>query len=110
MENLILYDLTTGDCLGSVDTGAMCMNIQFSQDARHVIAYSAMASQVTVASTQNFAPIMRIPVQDPYAIPTVGFTESGTEAVVLYPDGHADLGLLYENLDTLVKKAKQYTE
>ncbi len=110
VENLILYDLTTGDCLGSVDTGAMCMNIQFSQDARHVIAYSAMASQVTVASTQNFAPIMRIPVQDPYAIPTVGFTESGTEAVVLYPDGHADLGLLYENLDTLVKKAKQYTE
>ena len=110
VENLILYDLSTGDCLGSVDTGAMCMSIQFSRDARHVIAYSAMTSRVTVASTQNFAPIMRIPVQDPYAIPSVGFTEEGTEAVVLYPDGHADVGLMYENLDTLVKKAKQYTE
>ena len=110
VENLILYDLSTGDCLGSIDTGAMCMNIQFSSDARHVIAYSAMASRVTVASTQNFAPLMRIPVQDPYTIPTVGFTEGGTEAVVLYPDGHADLGLMYEDLDMLVKKAKQYAE
>ena len=41
---------------------------------------------------------------------SLGFTENGTEAVVLYPDGHADLGLMYENLDTLVKKARQYTE
>ena len=110
VENLILYDLVTGDCLGSVDTGAMCMNIQFSSDGKHVIAYSAMASQVTVASTQNFAPIMRIPVQDPYTVPAVGFTQDGTKAVVLYPDGHADLGLLYEDLDTLIEKAKQYTE
>ena len=113
VENLILYDLSTGECLGSIDTGAMCVSIQFSSDAKHVIAFSAMAAQVTVASTLNYAPIMRIPVTDVNNVYTelqVGFNQDGTQAVVLYPDGHADVGLLYRNLDTLVKRAKKYTE
>ena len=33
----------------------------------------------------------------------------GTEAVVLYPDGHADVGLMVQGLDSLVEKARQYT-
>ena len=110
VENLILYDLTTGDCLGSVDTGPMCTKIQFSLDGKHVIAYSAQAEQVTVASTQNLAAIMKIPVTDIYADLTVGFSQDGTEAVVQYPDGHADVASLYQSLDTLVEKAKNYTE
>jgi hypothetical protein len=110
VENLILYDLTTGDCLGSADTGAMCTRIQFSPDGKYVIAFSAMAEQVTVASTQNYAVIMRIPVTDVYAELTLGFSEDGTEAVVQYPDGHADVASLCQSLDTLVERARSYTE
>ena len=109
VENLILYDLKTGDCLGGVSTGAMCREIQFSPDGKHIMASSAMAETVTVANTQNFAVIMRIPVTDIYADLTVGFNAEGTEATVVYPDGHADVGLLYEDLDTLVEKARSYT-
>lgn len=110
VENAALFDLNTGDCLGTVKTGAMCMKLQFSPDGKHLIAYSGMAAQAVVASTENFAVIMRIPATDIYANLTVGFNQEGTEAVVLYPDGHADVGLLYQDLDTLVEKAKKYTE
>ena len=41
---------------------------------------------------------------------TVCFNKDGTEAAVIYPDGHADVGLMYRDLDTLVEKAKKYTE
>lgn len=109
VENLIIYDLSTGECLGSIDTGAMCTSIQFSEDGKHVIAYSRMASQVTVASTLNFASIMRIPVTDNLLDISVFFNKDGTEAVALYPDGHADVGLMYRDFDTLVEKAKKYT-
>ncbi len=109
VENLVLYDLQTGDCLGSIKTGAMCRTFQFSADGKHVIAVSSMEEQAVVASTENLAVIMRIPVTDIYAELTVGFNKDGTEAVVLYPDGHADIGFLYGSLDTLVTKAKQYT-
>lgn len=110
VENLMLYDLNTGDCLGGVDTGAMCTKIQFSPDGTHVIAFAAMAEQVTVASARNRAVLMKIPVTDIYADLTVGFNSEGTEAVVLYPDGHADVGCLYRDLDTLVEKATRYTK
>ena len=111
VENLILYDLETGDCLGSIDTGAMCTKIQFSPDGKHIIAVGAVSGQVTVASTENRAVIMRIPITDVYAYAdmTVGFNPEGTEAVVLYPDGHADVGLMVQGLDSLVEKARQYT-
>ena len=111
VENLILYDLSTGECLGSIDTGAMCTSIQFSADGKHVIAYSAMAAQVTVASTLNFTSIMKISVTEKNLMSlTVCFNQDGTEAAVIYPDGHADVGLMYRDLDTLVQKAKKYTE
>ena len=112
VENLVLYDLNTGDCLGSIDAGAMCVGIQFSPDGKHIIALSAMASQAAVASTQNLAVIMRIPVSDIYSYPSisVGFNEPGTEAIVSYADGHADIGLLYQDLSTLVQKAQSYTK
>ena len=111
VENLTLYDLSTGECLGSIDTGAMCTNIQFSEDGKHVIAYSAMAEQVTVADTLNFSSIMKIPVTEQKLMSlTVCFNKDGTEAAVIYPDGHADVGLMYRDLDTLVEKAKKYTE
>ena len=111
VENLILYDLSTGECLGSIDTGAMCTGIQFSADGKHVIAYSAMAEQVTVASTLNFASIMKIPVTEKYLMSlTVGFNRDATEAVAIYPDGHADVGFMFRDLDTLVEMAKKYTD
>ena len=112
MENLVIFDLSTGECLGTADTGAMCMRIQFSPDGRHIIAFSAMAGEVSVISTENMNVIMRIPVTDVlnvYNDLTVGFSKDGTEAVVLYPDGHADVGLLYHDLEKLVDKAEQYT-
>ena len=109
VENLALYDLTTGDCLGTIRTGAMCTEIQFSADGKHVIAVSRMAEQAAVASTENLAVVMRIPVTDVYAELAVGFTRDGTEAVVLYPDGHADVGQMYGDLGMLVEKAQQYT-
>ena len=62
-----------------------------------------------VANTENLAVVMKIPVSDVYAQPSVGFTSGGTEAVVLYPDGHADVGRLYQELQTLVEKARRYT-
>ena len=110
MENRAFFDLLTGDCLGTVDTGAMCQMIQFSPDGKHIIAASRMASKVTVANTDSFAVMMKIPITDIYADLTVGFNSDGTEATVLYPDGHADVGLLYQDLDTLVDKARKYTE
>ena len=112
MENLVIFDLSTGECLGTADTGAMCVKIQFSPDGRHIIAFSAMAEEVSVISTENMNIIMRIPVTDVLSVYnglTVGFSQDGTEAVVLYPDGHADVGLLYRDLDKLVEKAVLYT-
>ena len=110
VENLAFFDLLTGDCLGTIDTGAMCQKIQFSPDGKHIIAASLMASKVTVANTDSFAVMMKIPITDIYADLTVGFNSDGTEATVIYPDGHADVGLLYQDLDTLVEKAKKYAE
>ena len=52
---------------------------------------------------------MKIPVTDIYADLTLGFSRDGTEAIVRYPDGHADVAFLYQSLDTLVEKAKNYT-
>ncbi len=110
VENLVLYDLITGDCLGTVKTGAMCTEIQFSPDGKHIIGLSAMAAHASVANTENLAVIMRIPITDIYADLTVGFNQDGSEAAVLYPDGHADVGLLYQDLGTLIEKARKYTE
>ena len=109
VENLALYDLSTGDCVGTIVSGAMCTEIQFSPDGSHIIALSQMAEQAVVANTENLAVVMKIPVSDVYAQPSVGFTSGGTEAVVLYPDGHADVGRLYQELQTLVEKARRYT-
>ena len=112
VENLTLYDLTTGECIGTLDTGAMCSDIQFSPDGKHIIAFSGMKEHVTVFNMENRALIMQIPVKDArslYYTLKVGFNADGTEAVVLYPDGHADVGLLTPDLDTLVKKARHYT-
>ena len=110
VENLVLYDLISGECIGTVKTGAMCADIQFSPDGKHVMALSAMAAQATVANTDNLAVIMRIPVTDIYQYQSiyVGFNEDGSEAIVLYPDGHSDVGLMYQGLDTLVERAKRY--
>ena len=61
---------------------------------------------------ENFAVVMKIPVPDSlYGVNgfTVGFNKEGTEAVVLHPDGHADVGLLVTDLDSLVEKARRYT-
>ncbi len=110
VENLAFFDLLTGDCLGTIDTGAMCQKIQFSPDGKHIIAASLMASKVTVANTDSFAVMMKIPITDIYADLTVGFNSDGTEATVIYPDGHADVGLLYGDLDTLVEQARKYAE
>ena len=110
VENLVFYDLSTGDCLGTVATGAMCNKIQFSRDGKHIIALSAMAAQATVANTDNLAAVMKIPLTEKYGDFQVGFNSEGSEAVVLYPDGHADVGLMYQGLDTLVEKARRYTE
>ena len=110
VENLVLYDLNTGDCLGTVNTGAMCTKIQFSPDGKHLIAFSAMAERATVANTENLAAIMSIPVRSVYDVQAVGFGPDGTEAAVLYRDGKADVGLLYRDLDTLVEKARKYME
>ena len=32
VENLSLYDLKPGECMGTLDTGAMCQLLQFSED------------------------------------------------------------------------------
>ena len=40
---------------------------------------------------------------------SIGFSRDGSEAIVLYPDGSAETGLLYQNLDTLVDMARKYT-
>ncbi len=112
VENLTLYDLTTCECIGTLDSGAMCNDIQFSPDGKHIIAFSGIRKQVTVFNMENRAVIMRIPVEDSdrvYWTLKVGFNADGTEAVVLYPDGHADVGLLVPDLDTLVEKARHYT-
>ncbi len=112
VENLVIYDLETGECLGTVGTGAMCPKIEFSTDGRHLIAFSGMSEQVSVINMENMAVIMRIPVKDAvsvYNTLSVGFNRDGTEAIVLYPDGHADVGLLYRDMDTLVEKARKYT-
>ena len=109
VENLALYDLNTGDCLGTVVTGAMCQGIQFSPDGKHIIALSLMAERATVANTENFAVVLQIPLSAVYGQLSVGFSEDGTEAAVIYPDGHADVGLMYQDLDTLVDKARRYT-
>ena len=53
---------------------------------------------------------MKIPLTEKYGDFQVGFNSEGSEAVVLYPDGHADVGLMYQGLDTLVEKARRYTE
>ena len=98
--------------MGTLDAGAMCNDIQFSPDGKHIIAFSGMRKQVTVFNMENRAVIMRIPVEDSdrvYWTLKVGFNADGTEAVVLYPDGHADVGLLVPDLDTLVEKARHYT-
>lgn len=113
VENLVLYDLSTGECIGTLDTGAMCMRIQFSADGKHLIAFSGMSEDVSVISMKNMAIIMRIPVANVRSVYNdlqVGFNKEGTEAIVLYPDGHADVGLLYPDLDSLVNKAQQYTK
>lgn len=109
VENLALYDLISGDCLGTISTGAMCTQIQFSPDGTHLIALSRTAEEATVANTENFTAVMKIPVTDVYSELTVGFTGDGSEAAVLYPDGHADVGLLYQDMDILVEKAQEYT-
>ena len=112
VENLSLYDLTTGECIGTLDTGAMCQLIQFSRDGRQIITLSGLAKQAAVISMENFAVVMKIPVPDSlYGVNgfTVGFNKEGTEAVVLHPDGHADVGLLVTDLDSLVEKARRYT-
>ena len=71
-------------------------------------AINSISDEVN-ANTENLAVVMKIPVSDVYAQPSVGFTSGGTEAVVLYPDGHADVGRLYQELQTLVEKARRYT-
>ena len=112
VENLTLYDLNTGEFLGTVPTGAMCVNVSFSPDGKHLIALSAMSARATVASTENLAAILNIPVTDihRYMEISVGFNDEGTEAMVVYADGRADVGLLYQDLDTLVNRARRYTE
>ena len=112
VENLSLYDLKTGECMGTLDTGAMCQLLQFSEDGKHLITLSGLEQQATVISMENLAVIMKIPVPESargtYGF-TVGFNQEVTEAVVLHPDGKADVGLLTPDLDTLVKKARKYT-
>ena len=112
VENLSLYDLNTGECIGTLDTGAMCRDIQFSPDGRHLIAFSGMGERVTVFNMENREIIMQFPVENVssvYYTLSVGFNADGTEAVVLYPDGHAEVGMLTSDLEELVKKARKYT-
>ena len=111
VENLVLYDLVTRECIGTVKTGAMCTDIQFSPDGKHLIGLSAMGEQAVVANTENLAVIMRIPVTDirMYDQMAVGFNENGTEAIVIYPDGHADAVLMNQDIGTLIEKAQKYT-
>ena len=112
VENLSLYDLKTGECMGTLDTGAMCQLLQFSEDGKHLITLSGLDQQATVISMENLTVIMKIPVPESARGPngfTVGFNQEVTEAVVLHPDGTADVGLLTPDLDTLVKKARRYT-
>ena len=112
VENLSLYDLNTGECIGTLDTGAMCRDIQFSPDGRHLIALSGMGERVTVFNMENREIIMQFPVENVssvYYTLSVGFNADGTEAVVLYPDGHAEVGMLTSDLEELVKKARKYT-
>lgn len=113
VENLSIFDLTTGECMRTLETGAMCDKIQFSADGRHIIALSGMGERATVISTENWEMIMRFSIPglmhgNPQAH-KVGFSQDGSEAIVLYPDGSAEIGLLYQDLDTLVEKARKYT-
>ena len=112
VENLTLYDLTTGECIGTLNSGAMCRDIQFSPDGRHLIVFSGMGERVTVFNMENRAAILQFPVENVssvYYTLSVGFNANGTEAVVLYPDGHAEVGMLTSELDVLVEKARKYT-
>lgn len=111
-ENLSVYDLKTGECLGTMDTGAMCTKIQFSADGKHIITFSAMDEEATVINMENWAVIMKIPVKNAGSVAytlSIGFSPDGKEAIVLYPDGHAEVGVLAPDLETLVERARKYT-
>ena len=111
-ENLSVYDLTTGECLGTMETGAMCTKIQFSADGKHIITFSAMDEEATVINMENWAVIMKIPVKNAGSVAytlSIGFSPDGKEAIVLYPDGHAEVGVLAPDLETLVERAREYT-
>ena len=113
VENLSLFDLTTGECLRTLETGAMCDKIQFSADGKYLIALSGLNEQASVISTENWEIIMKftIPGTSMTGVQnfSIGFSRDGSEAIVLYPDGSAETGLLYQNLDTLVDMARKYT-
>lgn len=113
VENLSLYDLKTGECMGTLDTGAMCQLLQFSEDGKHLITLSGLDRQATVINMETLTVIMKIPVPESaygtYGF-TVGFNHGETEAVVLHPDGKADVGLLMPDLEDLVMRARKYTE
>ena len=111
-ENLSVYDLKTGECLGTMDTGAMCTKMQFSADGKHIITFSAMDEEATVINMENWAVIMKIPVKNAGSVAytlSIGFSPDGREAIVLYPDGHAEVGVLAPDLETLVERARKYT-
>jgi WD40 repeat protein len=113
VENLSIFDLNTGECMRTLETGAMCDKIQFSADGKHIIALSGMSERATVISTENWEIIMRFLIPGlKYGNPQaykVGFSQDGSKAIVLYPDGSAEIGLLYQDLDTLVEKARKFT-
>ena len=113
VENLSLFDLTTGECMRTLETGAMCDKIQFSADGKHIIAFSGLNEQASVISTENWEIIMKFTMPGTAMTGVqnyrVGFSRDGSEAIVLYPDGSAETGLLYQDLDTLVEKARKYT-
>ena len=111
-ENLSVYDLKTGECLGTMDTGAMCTKMQFSADGKHIITFSAMDEEATVINMENWAVIMKIPVKNAGSVAytlSIGFSPDGREAIVLYPDGHAEVGVLAPDQETLVERARKYT-
>ena len=113
VENLSLFDLTTGENLRTLNTGAMCDKIQFSADGKYLIALSGLSEQASVISTENWEIIMKftIPGTSRTGVQnySIGFSRDGSEAIVLYPDGSAETGLLYQNLNTLVDMARKYT-
>lgn len=113
VENLSMFDLTTGECMRTLETGAMCDKIQFSADGKYLIALSGLNEQASVISTENWEIIMKftIPGTSMTGVQnfSIGFSRDGSEAIVLYPDGSAETGLLYQNLETLVDMARKYT-